>query len=319
MPAPSSQALPEGFQLLDYRIAKEISHGGFGIVYLAHDGDGEPVAIKEYLPSALASRVDGGIVQANSAESLSGFRHGMKCFFEEGRALAKISHPNVVRVLNFFRANETVYLVMRYERGKTLQSLISRQKQDITENLIRRVFAELLNGLREIHTHKLLHLDIKPANIYIRLDGSPVLLDFGAARQTLASEKPLLTPMYTPGFAAPEQYNDRENQGPWTDIYNVGASIFACLAGYAPQAADKREEDDKYVPARKIWRGLYSDQLLEIVDWCLMLDPEARPQSVMALQKALLHPPEETSPMGLLDSLKSKLGVLGRHISGDDS
>lgn len=318
MPAPSDQALPDGFQLLNYRIAKEISHGGFGIVYLAHDENDEPVAIKEYLPSALASRVDGAAVQANSAESLSGFRHGMKCFFEEGRALAKISHPNVVRVLNFFRANETVYLVMRYERGKTLQNLISRQKQDITENLIRRVFAELLNGLREIHTHKLLHLDIKPANIYIRLDGSPVLLDFGAARQTLASEKPLLTPMYTPGFAAPEQYSDRDRMGPWTDIYNVGASIFACLAGYAPQSADKRGDDDKYVSAKKIWRGLYSDQLLDIIDWCLKLNPEERPQSVMALQKALLNPPDEAHSAGLLDSLKNKLTVIGRRISGDE-
>jgi len=320
MAAPSDQALPEGFQLLNYRIGKELSHGGFGIVYLAYDEDNEPVAIKEYLPPYLATRTDDALVQANSGENLAGFRHGMKCFFEEGRALAKISHPNVVRVVNFFRANETVYLVMRYERGKTLQNLIQHQKQDITENLIRRVFAELMNGLREVHTHKLLHLDIKPANIYIRLDGSPVLLDFGAARQTLVNEKPMLTPMYTPGFAAPEQYNDRENLGPWTDIYSIGASIFACLAGYAPQAADLRLEDDKYVSAKKIWKGLYSDQLLEIVDWCLELDPMERPHSLRILQKALMDAPEEEDANpGLLGNLRRKLSELGWRGKGKKS
>ena len=100
-----------------------------------------------------------------------------------------------------------------------------------------------------MHTHKLLHLDIKPSNLYIRLDGSPVLIDFGAARQTLTQEESKLQPMYTPGFAAPEQYHNRERLGPWTDIYSVGASMYACLAGYPPQAADARLLNDKLMPA----------------------------------------------------------------------
>ena len=108
-------------------------------------------------------------------ENLATFRYGMKCFFEEGRALAKLSHPNVVRVLNFFRANETVYLVMRYERGRTLQEHIQARRGAMKENFIRRVFTLLLNGLREVHANKLLHLDIKPANVYIRNDITPVL------------------------------------------------------------------------------------------------------------------------------------------------
>ena len=164
----------------------------------------------------------------------------MKCFFEEGRALAKINHPNVVRVLNFFRANETVYMVMRYERGRTLQQQIQMRQDQMSERFVRHVFMHLLNGLREVHTHKLLHLDIKPANIYLRTDGSPVLLDFGAARQTLTTNRPKLAPMYTPGFAAPEQYRDPDRLGPWTDVYGTGASMFACLAAFAPQAADAR-------------------------------------------------------------------------------
>lgn len=311
MASQSNQALANGFQLQDYRIVKQLSGGGFSIVYLAYDQQGTPVAIKEYLPSALALRQEGADVLATSADNLATFRYGMKCFFEEGRALANISHPNVVRVTNFFRANETVYMVMQYERGKTLQDEIQAQKGEIRENFIRRVFAELLNGLREVHTRKILHLDIKPANIYIRLDGTPVLLDFGAARQTLTNEKSKLSPMYTPGFAAPEQYKNREILGPWTDIYSVGASLFACLAGFAPQAADLRSEGDKLVSCQKLWGGQYSDQLLDIIDWCLKLDYMERPQSVFALQKLLMQRvPPLAKKATLFGSIRTTLGKI---------
>lgn len=303
-----NRALPDGYQLLNYKIAKQLSGGGFSIVYLAHDENGVPVAIKEYLPSQLVLREEGSVVQATTAENLATFRYGMKCFFEEGRALAKINHPNVVRVINFFRANETVYMVMRYERGKTLQEEIQSRKRTVKESFIRRVFAEMLNGLREVHTHKILHLDIKPANIYIRIDGSPVLLDFGAARQTLTNEKSRLSPMYTPGFAAPEQYKNRDILGPWTDIYSVGASMFACLAGFAPQAADQRLQNDKLASARKLWGGQYSDQLLDIIDWCLQLNYMDRPQSVFQLQKALMEVvPAPEKKKSLIDSIKTTL------------
>lgn len=308
-----NQALPEGTQLLNYRIAKQLSGGGFSIVYLAYDETGTPVAIKEYLPSGLALRNGGEVVQATSVDNLNTFRYGMKCFFEEGRALAKISHPNVVRVTNFFRANETVYMVMQYERGKTLQEQIQQHKGAIREGFIRRVFAQLLNGLREVHTHKILHLDIKPANIYLRLDGSPVLLDFGAARQTLSSEKNKLSPMYTPGFAAPEQYKNRERLGPWTDIYSVGASMFACMAGFAPQAADARMEDDKMTSATKLWPGEYSEQLLQLIDQCLQLDYMQRPQSVFALQRELV----KEVPLEQLPRKKTLMGSIRATLNKD--
>ena len=316
MASQPNQALPGGFQLLNYRIEKQISAGGFSLVYLAHDENNTPVAIKEYLPSALALREEGCMVQATSAENLNIFRYGMKCFFEEGLALARIAHPNVVRVTNFFRANETVYMVMQYERGRTLQDYILHRKKEIKENFIRRIFAELLNGLREVHAHKILHLDIKPSNIYIRLDGSPLLIDFGAARQTLTLEKSSLNPMYTPGFASPEQYgHDREKLGPWTDIYGVGASMFACLSGFAPQAANLRMEEDRQESAKKIWAGHYSDHLLELIDWCLKLDPLERPQSVFVLQKALLEnvkePEEVQKKPSLLSSIRNKFSKTG--------
>jgi serine/threonine protein kinase len=307
MPSPINQALPPGYQLLNYRIERQISRGGFSIVYKAVDAEDAPVAVKEYLPSSMVLRTAGDVVRAGDPENLTSFRYGMKCFFEEGRALAKINHPNVVRVLNFFRANETVYMVMRYERGKTLQQLIQSREEPISERFVRMLFVQLLNGLREVHTHKILHLDIKPANVYIRTDRSPVLLDFGAARQTLNTARSKLAPMYTPGFAAPEQYRDPDRLGPWTDIYGVGASLFACLAGFAPQSADARLREDHLVSARKIWAGEYSEDLLELIDWCLRLDPLERPQSVFALQKAIQDEPEAERKGRLFDSLRQRL------------
>jgi len=304
-----SHALPDGYQLYDYTIDRALSAGGFSIVYLAHDHAGTPFAIKEYLPGSLvARREDFALhVQVPATVNMSTFHHGLKSFFEEVRTLAKIVHPNVVRVVDFFRANDTVYMVMRYEQGRTLQDIIRAHKdKPLKEDFIRRVFVELLNGLREVHTHKLLHLDIKPSNIYLRADNSPLLIDFGAARRTLTSENAGLTPMYTPGFAAPEQYGGAVPLGPWTDIYAVGASIFSCLCGYAPQAANVRMEEDNQASAKKIWSGKYSEHLLEIIDWCLRLDYLERPQSVFALQKALKAHANLPKP-GMLNGMRAAL------------
>ena len=288
-----NQPLPSGYMLEGYRIDRQLSMGGFSIVYLAYDVDEVPVAIKEYLPNGLALRASGSSLPTIADEHLATFRQGMKCFFEEGRALAHLNHPNVVRVLNFFRANDTVYLVMQYERGRTLQEHIQMHKGRVRENFLRTMFSRLLNGLREVHSRKLLHLDIKPANIYLRNDGTPVLLDFGAARQTLAADTTLLKPMFTPGFAAPEQFrSSEEGLGPWTDIYAVGASIYACLAAAAPQSADQRLIQDRLEPAAKRWAGKYSAQLLDTIDRCLQLDTRARPRGIIELQRALAERPD---------------------------
>ncbi|MBE0613403.1 MAG: serine/threonine protein kinase [Burkholderiales bacterium] len=297
MPTQANQPLPDGYQLQNYRIREVLSCGGFSIVYLADDENDVPMAIKEYLPSSLALRNEGDVLPAIAEENLATFRYGMKCFFEEGKSLAGLSHNNIVRVLNFFRANETAYMVMRYERGRTLQEHIRRQRGGIKEEFIRRVIAQLLNGLREVHTNKLLHLDIKPANIYIRNDGSPVLIDFGAARQTLTEQTTSLSPMFTPGFASPEQYRNRELLGPWSDIYSIGAAMYSCIAADMPPPADQRLDKDRYVPARKQWAGRYSDHLLQTIDWCLRLDHLRRPQSVFALQKVLLRERDPTASL----------------------
>ena len=310
MSSQANQPLPDGTQLENYRVLRVLAHGGFSFVYLAHDENETPVAIKEYLPSTLALRVNGALNPNVPEEDAATFRYGMKCFFEEGRALAGLSHPNVVRVLNFFRANDTVYLVMRYERGRTLQQHIVNRRGSLEEAWIRKTFAELLNGLREVHSNKLLHLDIKPGNIYVRNDGTPLLIDFGAARQTLSDEVKKLPPTFTPGFASPEQHAKRDDLGPWSDVYSVGASMYACFAGAPPQAANDRMEKDNLEPARRAWGGKYSAELLDTVDWCLRLDHMERPQSVFSLQKALLgeKAPEHRSEPGLVDQLKKAFG-----------
>jgi len=245
------------------------------------------------------------------------FRIGLKCFFEEGRALAKISHPNVVRVLNFFRANETVYMVMAYESGHSLQDHIQRQRskgRNCSEAFVRQIFTQVLKGLREVHTNKLLHLDLKPANIYLRTDGTPMLLDFGAARQTVNTDSPKLMPMYTPGFAPPELYSKTEALGPWTDVYSIGASIFACMLGQPPQPADQRRKEDKMEPHFQKLEILYSPELVKLVRWTLEIDPLARPQSLFELQKLLAQAPapkEPPPPPGALEKLGKLAGKLG--------
>ena len=285
-------SLPPDTVIGGYRVVRKISAGGFGVVYLAVDKEGQQVAVKEYLPSALTMRDAGALVPQVAPEKLSLYRLGLKSFFEEGRSLAQISHPSVVSVLNFFRQNETVYMVMNYLEGATLQDFIvtarDLKKQKVfRESTIRSLFDEILRGLRIVHQHKMLHLDLKPANIFITDDNRAVMIDFGAAREVLSKEGNFIRPMYTPGFAAPEMYRRDASMGPWTDIYAIGACIYACMQGFPPNEAPQRIETDRLSLALTKLRGVYSDNLIEVVEWCMALDPLSRPQSVFALQKEL--------------------------------
>ncbi|MBP7412859.1 MAG: serine/threonine protein kinase [Giesbergeria sp.] len=287
-PAP----LPPDTAIGGYRVIRRLATGGFGVVYLAVDGDGQKVAIKEYLPSSLATRSPGDLAPKVPPEKLSLYRLGLKSFFEEGRALAQISHASVVSVLNFFRENETVYMVMNYLEGASLQDFIVtardlKTQKVFRESTIRSLFDEVLRGLRIVHQHKMLHLDIKPANIFITDDNKAVLIDFGAAREVLSKEGNFIRPMYTPGFAAPEMYRRDSSMGPWTDIYAIGACIYASMQGFPPTEAPQRQEKDRLSLSLAKLRGVYSDNLIEVVEWCMALDPLSRPQSVFALQKEL--------------------------------
>ena len=292
MPKVKPSSLPPDTMIGGYRIERKLSAGGFGVVYLAVDSEGQQFAIKEYLPASLASRAAGELLPQVLPEKLSLYRLGLKSFVEEGRSLAQISHVSVVSVLNFFRENETVYMVMNYLEGGTLQDFIItardlKKSKVFRESTIRSLFDEILRGLRIVHQHKMLHLDIKPANIFITDDNRAVMIDLGAAREVLSKEGNFIRPMYTPGFAAPEMYRRDSSMGPWTDIYAVGACLYACMQGYPPNDAPQRIEKDRLSLALSRLRGVYSDNLIEVVQWCMALDPLARPQSVFALQKEL--------------------------------
>jgi len=212
-------ALPAGTVVGGYQIVKKLAAGGFGVVYLAEDAKQHMVAVKEYLPSSLAERAPGELIPRVKPDKQPLYRLGLKSFFEEGRSLAQISHPSVVSVLNFFRENETVYMVMNYLQGETLQDFIVtardlKRDKVFRESTIRSLYDEVLRGLRIVHQHKMLHLDIKPANVFITNDNKAVMLDFGAAREVLSKEGNFIRPMYTPGFAAPEMYRRDGNFRP---------------------------------------------------------------------------------------------------------
>ena len=311
-PAP----LPADTTIGDYRIVRKLASGGFGVVYLAKDAKGQEVAIKEYLPAALTARAPGELVPKIAQEKLSLYRLGLKSFFEEGRALTQISHASVVSVLNFFRENETVYMVMNYLRGASLQEYIvlargQQQAKVLRESTIRSLFDEVLRGLRIVHQHKMLHLDIKPANIFVTDDDRAVLIDFGAAREVLNKEGNFVRPMYTPGFAAPEMYRRNGQMGPWTDIYAIGACMYACMTGQPPADVPRRKDKDRLPAALARLRGVYSDNLLELVQWAMAMDPLARPQSVFAFHKALSHEAERSyTPLNMAEKVRLQLDAL---------
>jgi serine/threonine protein kinase len=308
-PAP----LPVASQIGGYRIVRKLASGGFGVVYLATDAHGQEVAIKEYLPAALTTRAPGELVPQVQPDKLSLYRLGLKSFFEEGRALTQISHASVVSVLNFFRENDTVYMVMNYLRGASLQDFIvlaREQPKDkvLRESSIRALFDEVLRGLRIVHQHKMLHLDVKPANIFITDEDRAVMIDFGAAREVLNKQGHFIRPMYTPGFAAPEMYKRAGAMGPWTDIYAVGACMFACMTGQPPADVPSRRDKDRLHVALARLRGMYSDNLLELVQWAMALDPMDRPQSVFALHKALSQEPARSyTPLSVSEKVRLQL------------
>ncbi len=316
MAGQANAPLPEGLEICGYRIVKKIAVGGFSIVYQAEDEKDNIVAIKEYLPGTLARRPEGEHRPYIAPEHMALYRIGLKYFFDEGRVLASIHHPNIVSVLNFFRANETVYMVMAYEEGYSLHDYIEQQRKKksqapVSEAVIRQIFIQIMDALREVHAKKLLHLDLKPANIYLRNDGTPILLDFGAARRTLQADLSQLHPMYTPGFAAPELHT-KKDLGPWTDIYSLGAAMFNCMTGYVPQAANERKKHDRMEENYQSCLGAYSSLMIKLTRWSLMLDPLQRPQSVFNLQNALRqtisHEQTLQAPQKFLSQLKRWMG-----------
>lgn len=280
--------LQSGTIIDHYMIERELAHGGFSSVYLARQlTDQVQVAIKEYLPRKLAHRTWNNAVVAHSEETRTLFLRGRALFFEEAKVLATLHHPNIVEVINFFQANSTVYMVMTYDYGITLNVLLQDKSMTMTEELLVGIFQALLNGVAAIHNHNLVHLDIKPANILIRPGNDPLLLDFGAIQTFPPKQKMVNSKVLTKGFSPIEQYSMHGNLGPWTDIYAIGASMRACLDCKAPPPAKERDEKDTLVPAVKAYKRKYPEFLLEAIDWAMQIEPSRRPQSAQDFKQAL--------------------------------
>jgi serine/threonine protein kinase len=281
--------LQSGTIIDKYMIERELAHGGFSSVYLARQTEDQvQVAIKEYLPRKLAHRTWNNVVIANSQETKTLFLRGRALFFEEAKVLAKLKHPNIVNVISFFQANDTVYMVMTYDYGITLDKIIKTKCLDISEQFMVTVFNALLTGIGVIHSQQMVHLDIKPSNVLIRSDNDPLLLDFGAIQQFPNSLKSHRSKVLTKGFSPIEQYSATGQLGPWSDIYAVGASMRSCLEGKMPMPSPHRESNDTMPSAMKSFKRKLPEYLLKAIDWAMEIEPEKRPQSVKELQNALL-------------------------------
>ncbi|HEY9148468.1 MAG TPA: serine/threonine-protein kinase, partial [Gammaproteobacteria bacterium] len=276
---------------------------------------GEQVAIKEYMPLKLAYRgEDGCTIHASDDKAGEQFAHGRRMFFQEANALAAIKHPNIINVVNFFRANGTVYMVMEFVKGINLQDYIRRHNGGLSEKFIYHVFLPLLDGLKQLHAQGLLHMDIKPGNIHLRPGGNPVLLDFGAVHQMQTSRRYQPGQVLTLGFSPVEQSMSGGYVGPWTDIYAIGATMRACLEGQSPPPAEHRRMDDTMKPAVEAFKKGYSKRLLRAIDWAMEVDPMYRPQSVDELLDAMNNgngpPKDERGSFSVLGRIASSLGWL---------
>jgi len=274
-------ALHSGFRLGKYELQAVLGQGGFGITYKAWDGAlNRAVAIKEYLPSDVAVRVDGSTVRARSRNDQESFQWGLERFLEEARALARFeATPSIVRVYDYMQENGTAYMVMALIEGTPL-SAVYRSEAPLSEERLKAIVLPILDGLDDVHEAGFLHRDIKPANILIRPNGAPVLIDFGAARQALGEKSRSITSVFTPGYAPFEQYTSSGKQGAWTDIYALAATLYHGVTGKAPPQATDRIREDPMEPAVRVGAGRYSPQFLAAIDRGLEVFENRRPPNV---------------------------------------
>lgn len=278
-------ALPVGYRFNEFEIKEVIGGGGFGIVYRAWDHQLErTIAIKEFMPGSLAVRGEDMTLVLRSERFGKAFSAGLNSFIQEARLLARFNHPNLLHVLRFWVQNDTAYMGTLFYSGTTLTRLREQKPELIDETWIRRVLPMLFGAIKTIHDEGYLHRDISLDNIQIQDNGLPVLLDFGSARRTIGNLSDETETMLRPGYAPIEQYTDdnESEQGPWTDIYALGAVLHTLIVGSPPPVSVVRSIQDTYKPLTELQPAGYSLSLLQAVDRALALRIEDRPQSIDA-------------------------------------
>ena len=273
-----------------YRIVRVVGSGGFGITYEAEDINlGTMVAIKEYYPFDFGDRDRTMSVRPKSDRHKQTFEWGRSNFLQEARTLARFEHPSIVRVTRVFEANSTAYMVMRFEQGQSFEEWLRGLGRPPTQDELDGIIAPLLDALQMMHAANFLHRDIAPDNIIIRTDGTPVLLDFGAARRAVAEMSRSLTGIVKAGYSPHEQYtSDGRLQGPWSDLYAFGGTLYRAVTGKAPEEATLRFDEDRMAPAAQAAKGKYRRDFLGAIDTCLKVRHSERPRTVAQLRPMLL-------------------------------
>jgi serine/threonine protein kinase/WD40 repeat protein len=295
-------ALPEGTELVgDYRIKRVLGAGGFGITYLAEEiALGRLVTIKEYFPADFAARVGTINAAPRSQGCAEDFKWGLDRFISEAKTLARFVHPNIVGVYRYFLANDTGYMVIAFEEGASFKSWLARLKRAPRQAELDRILTPLLEALEFVHKANFLHRDIAPDNIIIRTDGSPVLIDFGSARGEMISHSRTVSALVKPGYSPYEQYaTTASKQGPWTDIYALGATLYHAITGKRPPDSPSRMVGDEYIAAREAALSSYRASFLAAIDQALLLEVTERPQSIAAWRGTLLSPDPKRASAGL--------------------
>ena len=290
-------ALAAGTRLEEFEIERELGAGGFGVTYLAHDRSLERrVAIKEYLPRDWGTRGPEGGVGPRSASDAKDYRWGLERFLKEARALARLRHAHILHVYQVIEARGTAYMVTEYVEGRSLAAAL-RAEGPWPEARVMSLLDALTSGLAAVHGAGLVHRDVKPANVMLRDDGSPVLIDFGAVRRAAGGRSGSLLPVLTPGYAPLEQYTEKGVLGPWTDVYALGAVAYEALSGRVPEEAPGRVAEDGLRPVAEAAPRAVSARVSSAVMSALALLREDRPQS-LAEWRGLLGLPAATGTAG---------------------
>ncbi|MCZ8252606.1 MAG: serine/threonine-protein kinase [Hylemonella sp.] len=311
-------ALPPGTRLAEFEIQGLLGVGGFGLVYRAYDTSLQrTVAIKEYMPAALAARLDGTTVSVRSSADQGTYQSGLQSFIAEARLLAQFDHPSLVKVYRFFEANNTAYMVMPLYSGMTLKQARTLMAAPPPEEWLRTVLWSVLQGLHVLHRSEALHRDVSPDNIFLQDIGPPVLLDLGAARRAITDKSHKLTAILKVNYAPIEQFAEADDlkQGPWTDLYSLAAVVYSCLRNDPPLPATTRVVRDSQPSVRSVAAtvkqhfGLaYSDEFVRTIQHALSVQPADRPQSLAAFVTAMkLKAPPRLSKFDWRTELGSSL------------